>query len=259
MMIHRLFALFCASLIMISPAADAGDESRMLETAVQRYWDARVQGDWTVVYDLLPEEDRPMTQEQFIAAQSKEDRGLQYLRATVGEVAVADDLGWVDVEYEVRFKEFPAIPPKRGKTWDVWRKTDTWQPIANRLRPTVPSRPPHVRPAKDEAALMQRAEALWQARAQSNWSGVYQYLEPGYRAHVTADNFAAQQPLVAYLSPKVEWAEVSGDSGRVKVSYTAKVTDPSLAKLDPKQAISIADWLRVEGNWYLSMRKRKRR
>jgi hypothetical protein len=71
-----------------------------------------------------------------------------------------------------------------------------------------------------------------------------------------------RKELVSSFSHRLEWVEVIGENGQAKVAYTDKLNDPSLAKLDskedivdPKEGIAIADWIKVDGQWYRSMRR----
>ena len=70
-----------------------------LKARAGRLWEARVKGEWASVYEfLLPEEQPKLTREQFVAAK-KEKGPVHYLSAEIGEVAVAGDTGWVEVNY----------------------------------------------------------------------------------------------------------------------------------------------------------------
>jgi hypothetical protein len=238
-------------------AAAEEPAEQALKARADRLWEARVKGEWASVYEfLLPEEQTKLTQEQYVI--SKKEKGpVHYLSAEIGEVAVAGDTGWVEVNYLWRPSAYSALPPTQAHLWEVWQKREDWRPLSKELREQVPSRPPHVRPAAEEAALGKRAEAFWQAKEAQDWRRLYEYLEPGYRAQEPIDAFLKKKSVALYLTHRLEWVEVSDEHGRVKVAYTHRPNDPTLTKLDPRESTVIEDWIKVQGQWYRHYGERK--
>ncbi len=246
--------LLCALLPWTGSAVRADDEARLLEQRVKAFWAARVAGDYAQVYRVLsPAEQSKATESEY--AKQKEKGPFVWLGAKVGEVAIVGDLAWTHVQYEYRMTDIPDMPPTPGAFWHVWQRLDQWRPIPQGTRATFPSRPPHLRPAAEEAELAERARAYWRAQAAGDWARVYQYLEPAYQDGISLRDFVANRPPIAYSSPQIEWAEVLDTSGRVKVVVGARLQDPSLAKLEPKRRVKVDRWVKAEGQWHVRVRK----
>ena len=82
---------------MVSLGIAAEQDKQVLETRAKQFWEAEVKQDWGTVYGLLtPEEGVNATREQYVAFR-REKGPFQYLTAQIGEVAVAGDIGWVQV------------------------------------------------------------------------------------------------------------------------------------------------------------------
>lgn len=235
--------------------ATEDSEAQALRARAQAYWDNQVKGDWAAVFPFLYPADRiNMSVEQFVTRQ--QSWMFRYLAAEVVDAAVANNLGWVQVNYTIEFKRLqenlPALEPKRLQVWEPWEKRDAWYVLSTKeQRERVPSLPPRLRPAAEEAVLARRVEEFWQARQALDWAQAYQYLEPAYREQVSKETFLQRKPYYTYLSHGLAWVEVIGDEGRARVRYTAKINDPSLAKLDPQEKEINENWIKVDGQWYL--------
>jgi mRNA-degrading endonuclease YafQ of YafQ-DinJ toxin-antitoxin module len=235
----------------VSLALAAEQDKQALEARARQFWEAEVKQDWGTVYDLsIPEERANATREQYVAFR-REKGPFQYLTAQIGEVAVAGDIGWVQVAYDVRPLNYPEVKPHHIQIWDLWHKRDTWYPVPKPQRDQFPKLPPHLRPADEEAALSKRAHDYWQAKETQDWQLIYQYLTPDHRAQVSLEQFLKKKALFSYFSHRLEWTEVITDNrGRVKVVYRRKLNDPSVSKLDPQEDRVIENWIKIDNQWY---------
>jgi hypothetical protein len=246
---------FAFAFAAASPAADDQDAKQSLTERAHIFWNARVKGDWDSVYNLLAAEDKAhFTSEEFVAHR-KEKGPFRFLSAKLEDVAVAGDLGWVKVDYTIQSAVFPDVPARDVQGWDIWQQRDgQWYPILKKAqRKRLPQLPPHMRPAEEEALLAQRANELWSAKEKEDWTLIYPYLEPAFRDKVSEEEFQKSNALSAYLSHTLEWVEVIGDRGRVKVVYTHTPNAPALTKLEPEPDVMIEQWVKVDGQWYRRM------
>lgn len=254
----RLMVWPLSMLLALSVSAGAADEHATLRERAAALWQARVQGDWPTVYDLAVVPGQSVTsKDQFVAYQEKEGP-FEYLSAQVEEAEILGDLGWVRVIYAARPKQFRGVPPTQVEVWDIWvRRDGQWRPVPQASLSEVPQRPPSVRPPEEEAALAARVRAYWAARVGGDYQTVYGMLVERYRERTPLDKFLARRALLIYLAHDVEWAEVTGESGRAKVVYTYKLNDPSLSKMTPQQAVEFETWEKVDGQWYLDPSPKK--
>lgn len=224
--------------------AELGDRARA-------FWLARVEADWRREYGFYHSDHvADVSAERYLAL--RHERGpFRYLSARVGEVVVRGDLGWVEVTYSAEFVEFPTVPARTQSIWDVWRHRDgAWYPLQDAERKLFPRRPLDRTPPAAAAALRGRVEDLWSARAQQDWALVYEYLEPDYRSAVPLAEFTARRALYRYSSHAVEWVEVIGNTGRVKVRFDRTLNDPTLHKLEAESASVVEEWSRIDGEWF---------
>jgi len=232
----------------------AQDERKALTDRAKAFWDARVKGDWGTVFDFLADsEKKGGTKEQYIAF-SKEKGPFRYLSYKLEDVEVESDTGWVKTAYELEPTRFPGLPPNKVNTWQVWEKWEgQWFPIPTDRQQEVPKLPPRLRPVKEESAVMARANEFWKAREKDDYKSVYQMLPPAFREKVPADEFLGKKALNTYVSHTVQWAEVSGDRAKVRITVDYRPNDPNLTKIDPQQEIILQQWLKVNNQWYLDV------
>lgn len=258
---HHLLILFFGVLGMLMGvgSAQAQGEEEALKARADKFWKARVQEDWATVYHFLfLEEKDKETQEQFVAFR-KEKGPFRYLSAEVGKAAVAGEIGWVELSYAARPSAYPEVPPEQVAMWEPWRLQEgQWYPVPPQQWEQLPKRPPHLRPAEEEAALTQRAHEFWQAREGQDWALIYHYLDPDYRAKISEKKFLTKKSLFAYSDHRLDWVEVTGNQGRVKVTYFRKLNDPTLYKLKPKEDSMVEEWVKVDGTWYRRARQSDR-
>lgn len=237
----------------IAGAAGIPDEQKSLEKAVKTYWEAQVKQDWGALYDVSPPEVKAgISKEQFVAF-NLEKNPIVYLSYDVGRVEVSGKLGWADVAWEARAAKFPEAPPRKLREWMVWAKGEGgWYPLPpKKAAEEAPQLPPSVRPAGEEAALAKRVDQFWQAREADRWDLVYQFCDPQFRERVSLDEFLQKKALRAYFAHSVDWTEVSGDTGTVRLTSKYRITDPALSKLDPQEDTMLEKWVKVDGVWYL--------
>lgn len=243
----------CLITVLIGSFAEAQQEhaTQALKERAKTLWNARVAGDWATVYNLLPvEETSEMTKEAFVA-QRKEKDPFRYLSTKLGEAAVAGAMGWVELEYDVQLKDYPQAPPRHMQTWSVWFvKNGQWYPMTKEQREQAPKLPPQKRPADEEARLSSRAQEFWKAREGRDWALTYQFLKPEYRAQVPVEQFLPSDRPPSYLSHRLEWTEVNGEHGRVKVAFTYELKEPESPKPGPQENSIIEDWVKTDGQWY---------
>ena len=242
-----------------SASADPAEDAKTLKDRVQKFWEARVQDQWEVVFDLMSLEEQQMANDrEKFAAYQREKGWFKYTDVKLGEAFVDKDLGWVEVTFTTGLRQYPAMPPQTSTLWDVWRKVDgTWRPVPQPLLEQFPKRPPAVRSAEDETALTARVHALWNARQAQDWGTIYDMLDPVYRAANPKEEFLKRRSKYRYLRHKIEWVEVNGAQARGKVYFQQILNDPTLHKLEPPDEAAIEPWAKIDGQWYRVMEKPK--
>jgi len=248
----KTLALFSCVMISLSGGVLAQQKpGQALKEPAKDFWEARIKGDWATVYRYLSPMDKDkFTQDQFVSSR-KEKGPFRYLSYKLGDVEIAGQLGWVEVSYTVEPVGFANYPARHMHIWQVWQEMDDrWYPVPASQRAEVPKKPPHMRPAEEEASLIRRAHEFWNAKEREDWLLIYQYLDPAFTSEVSSEEFLEKTALFSYLSHRVEWAEVTGDRGRVKLTYACRLKDPSLAKSDPIETGVVEEWIKVNSHWY---------
>jgi hypothetical protein len=159
-------------------------------------------------------------------------------------------MGWVEVDYNTLIRRFETLPPRDAKLWQKWRYVDgQWHPVPLRDLVSYPE-PPVRRNAREEAALRARFMQSWAARKAGDHKELYQFIDPLDQPRMPEEPYVDMQELLEYRTCQVNWVEVVGDLGRIHVTYTRKVTDPSLSKLPVETVSEIEDWVKMDGQWY---------
>jgi hypothetical protein len=237
-----------AGCLLSGPAR--ADDTTELQTRARSFWDARVAGDWDTVYSMLPpEEQAQVTREKYVEYQAT-GGPFRYLKAQIGEITIDKDMAWIALVYTVEARQYPGIPPREITTFDIWTRREDWRPVPRAILNEYPRRPPHARPAEEEARLIARVDASWQARQKQDWTAVYGFLEPGYRQNVSLEEFLLRRAKLIYESHQVVWAEVTEDRARAKVVFTHRLNDPSVSKMTPRESTDVEDWIKIDGEWY---------
>jgi hypothetical protein len=243
---------FCLILMSLhgAPGCLAQGDQGLRERA-QAFWDARVREDWAVLYRYLPVSDRSQVGLDEFTTFSKEKNPFRFLSFELGEMETAGELGWVKQVYTVQATGVSDVPPRKIENCQVWEKIDgNWFPISEKRRAEVPSRPPSMRPAAEEADLTKRVNEFWEAKEKEQWGLLYAYCDPEYRKTVSQEEFLGKKALHVYVAHSVEWAEVTGDRGKVRVTYLIRSSDPYLSKAAPEDDAIVEDWVKSEGVWY---------
>lgn len=236
----------------------AADDVADLKANATRFWEARVQGDWKTVYALMPPEEiaQAGTADVFVTYQQTQGP-FRYSQATIHDVVVEQDLGWVRVEFVSSPRFYPTVDPTVVDTWQVWQKRESWRPVARGLAGQFPTRPRKVRPAAEETALSTRVDEEWNAHRAGDYAKIYELLDPAYRAATPREEFLARKARYHYLRHTVEWAEVNGDCGRARIAFTRKLNDPTLYKEEPEEVTAFENWLKIDGQWFRDMKPRR--
>lgn len=227
-----------ASLLTPESVRDAG-----LLRSAERLWRAKLDHDWVTVARMQS----PTGTVDEAAVKPSE---LLVVKYKLGDAWRQKDRGWVNVDFTTRMARFPDIPPRSVRIWQKWRlKNEQWRPVPPDELDDYPV-VPLLRDRVQEAALQERFDVSWNARLHKNWEALYQMTDPRDRADVPFEEFLKGEHLIDYLSHKVEWIEVIGDRGRVRVQYHHRLADPSLTKLPPATIAVTELWVRRDDVWY---------
>lgn len=247
----------CLMLLVVvcaHPLQAARDENKVLQEQATKLWDARVKGDWATVYDYLSEEEREdRTREKYVEV-SKQAGPWRYLNYKIGAVEVAKDMGWVKVEYSAEPVQFPGIKPRQRDRWEKWEKVDDrWTVVPGKRAVEFPKLPPSQRPINEEKAVQARAEQFWRAQEKSDFTAIYYLCAPDFRKKVSLEQWLLMKSQRLYLSHEILWVEVTGDHAVVRTAYEYRLNDPAVSKMAPVEDVAAHDWLKVDGQWYLSI------
>jgi len=224
-----------------------------LRARAEQLWQARQKEDWSTVYVFEePGRREGLDQQQFEEWHRKNEPFVIH-DYKLGRVQTDGPLGWVEVQYRSTIRQFPALAPREAQRWEKWRLTDgQWYPVPRNELDRYPESPA-VRNAAEEDRLRARFQEAWQARQRGDWAALHALLEPRAREGVTVDQLATDGQRLEYRSCQVQWVEVIGDRGQVRVAYEVKRTDPNLSKMPPEITMITERWLRIEGEWYRQM------
>jgi hypothetical protein len=251
---RTLAVLLFSTLTPTALAAAASDATQSLGEAAGALWEARVSEDWETVYDLVPDDQRAKSSRDQFVSFRREKGPFQYLSAEVEEVYVSGDIGWVAVKFSARPKAYPQLPPTRVESWDTWQIRDgRWQALSKDESDQLPRLPPARRSTAEERRLAGRASEFWHAKERQDWALIHEYLQPDYQAKVPLKEFLERKAMFAYLDHRLDWTEVIGNKGRVRIVYTHKLNDPSVSKMEPEESAKIEAWIKVGGQWHRRM------
>jgi len=226
--------------------SDAAD----LRSRALAYWEARRRQDWSTLYDYQDSETRSKVSLDQFATWSQSNEPLEVESYSLQSVETDGDLGWAHLRYTARPARFPNIEPRENDHWQKWRWVDNeWFPVPARELDAYPSAP-SLRDAAAEKKLRKRFEESWALRLNRDWHALYELGDPDDRSRVPELQFVSAEELIEYLDHTVDWVEVIGDRGRVRVGYLHRLADPSLTKLAPTTAYVIEPWIFRGGVWY---------
>ncbi len=255
-----IFGGFCLALISLYSYGATGcfaQADQGLRERAQAFWDARVREDWAVLYQYLPASARGEASVDDFTTWSKKNTPFRYLSFELEQVETAKDLGWVKVVSAAQVSGFTQLAPRKTESWQPWQKTDgSWIPVPAKELADVPSRPPSMRPAEEEANLTKRADDFWQAKEQEQWGLIYAYCDPEFRKTVSQEEFLGKKSRYIYVTHSVDWVEVTGDTAKVMVTYLTRPSDPHLSKAEPVGDAAVEEWIKIEGVWYRSIQNK---
>ena len=231
-------------------------EEEVLKGRAETYWEAHVKKDWATVYAYLPSADKKGMSEGAYVSLRKGHQSLDFLSYEVGGVEIVDDMGWVEVRYKSVPTGFPGYPPQEMHIWQLWRRVDQgWFPLSASEYSDWPNNPPHLRQTEEEVGLRKKVDSFWSAIEAEDWQTVYSLLDPGFRAKIPLKEFLEKKAMYSYVSHRIHWVEAVSDTAKAKVSYTRRIKDPNLGKLDPVETTTVMKWAKVEGTWYCLIQK----
>lgn len=232
----------------LTPALRPEDE---LRARAETLWRARRDQNWAEVFQFrTPAERQDAKVEDFIEWSNKNEPFI-IERYELGAVEVAEPLGWTQVKYTSRIRQFPNQPPRDAEQWQKWRRIESqWYPIAPREVAGYPE-PPSQRNAAQEARLRARFADYWKARSTRDYQKLVELTDPADRPELTVEEVQAIEERIAFLDARIEWVEVIGPRGRMAVTYKHKLDDPSLTKAQPRETTLIERWIESDGEWYL--------
>lgn len=255
MAVSLIFLILSAYLpVNIAHAQD--DTSQLIERANQ-YWQAKVKGDYAVLYDFLSPEEKGSETSQEYATRMKDKGVFQFLSFKIEDAQISSEIGWVRVDYETKPIRYPKLNPSHRNSWTLWKKIDQkWYPMSTGVATTYPTLPPKLRLAEEESALTKRAEAYWTAIQNQDMETVYKYYEPKFKATMSLEEFMKKKQMNLYLSHRIDWAEVSSPNfGVVRVTFSSRPNDQTLAKARPIEKSLLESWVKVDNEWYRSLTK----
>lgn len=240
-----------------STATASGDESvsasRKLEKSLREraeaVWKARLEHDCKVIATFLdPKEYVEETLEQKIDI--CEGDPFRYDKYQIQKVEADENYGWVHVGYAVRVVPYLKEPAQEMEIIEKWRLTDgKWFPVASRIAETCPE-PLSKRNATEEKRLRARFDKTWALRQAKDWKGLYELTDPMDRSRVSESDYAESEGLIEYFEHEVDWVQVIGGKGELRVTYTNKLADPNMTKLNRRKINISEKWIQREGEWY---------
>jgi hypothetical protein len=235
------------------PAADesrsARPQEQVLRERAEEAWKARLERDCkTTARFMDPKEYIIETPEKLV--QICEEDPFRYEKYRIGKVETDGNFGWIWVDYAVRAAEYVKEPAQEMSIVEKWRLVDgLWYPIASRIEETCPE-PRSKRDAAEEQRLRARFDQTWPLRLARDWKALYQLTDPKDRDRVPETQFVESESLIEYFEHEVDWVQVIGDRGELRVTYTNKLADPSMTKMNRRKINISEKWIKRDGEWY---------
>jgi len=197
---------------------------------------------------IEPEKRKDWSRDAF-AAWSENNEPFQVLDYTIKHVEEQGILGWVTVDYTSKIRQFPQSPARKAAKLEKWSQIDgVWYLVPKEKEASIPA-PPSQRDAAAERRLRERFDEAWDARRRGDHDALYQMIDLDQRKQVSPALFDKGESVIDYLGAAVQWVEVVGDRGRVCVTYTFKLADPNMKKMQPQHKTIIEDWKLQQGQW----------
>jgi hypothetical protein len=225
-----------------------------LETRANQFWKAKITENWDAVFDFYEPEKQEMFDRDEFKKWSAENEMFQIREFELGRVQTDGEIGWAEVNYNTSLRRYPNLEPRSAYQWQKWRKIgNAWYPIAQEELDQYPSAPA-LRDSAAEDKLRERLELTWSARLDRDWTALYYLTDPSDYDIVDPAEYAQIEDLFEYLDRQVHWVEVIGDHGRAYVTYHHRLTDESLERLPPRDAIVMEKWVKRDNEWYFDLK-----
>lgn len=243
-----------------APAPRAAKEARAptkpgvpeLQHRAEQLWSARIENRWSDVFRIQDPNAIESGREAEFVNWAKENEPFEIQSFQIKTTQVANDLGWVEVDYRSTLRRFPDLPPRDATCWEKWRISKAlWWPVPRTELDLFPDAPA-TRNATEEGRLYARFAEAWRAIQARDRLSMRQLVDPRVRDRTLEGTLLAASESAEYVRCESQWIEVVGDSGRIRVRYQVKSTDPSLTKLPPQDHWITERWVRVDGEWYRS-------
>lgn len=221
-----------------------------LREAATTLWTARIDRDFATIYRFQPDSYRSSVDLESFVRTGAEDLLFRYLTMELGDVEIADNVGWVELRTQTalaRFADIPARSISRRETWIC--EAGRWRPCTPEESNGLPQAP-SLRSADAESALRERFLAYGRARVAGDHKALYECISPADRLRLPFAEFAESEAVLRILAAEPDWVEVIGDVGRVRVSYLVASADPSLSKLNPRCVQVTEQWREEEATWF---------
>lgn len=109
--------------------------------------------------------------------------------------------------------------------------------------------------APNEERLKQRFTAYWNSRIQADLSKTYTFMDPMFRDRNKKEAYIANQATFTYFSANPESFVVTGNRGKVALSYEFELPEVMLGgkmiKVPRTTEKTVQDWIWIDGDWYL--------
>lgn len=234
----------------------SNDARRELQETAEKVWKARVARDCETIakyYD--PNEYAANTQDERLEICQKDP--FRYQSYRIGKVEAEIPYGWIYVHYDAKFAPYEAEPAESVDTVEKWKRIrDVWYPVPARIVETCPESPSQ-RNAAEEAKLRKRFERTWELRLARDWKSLYEMTDPEDRQHVSESQYAESEGLIQYFGHDLEWVEVMGDLGQIRVTYDNKLNDPNMSKMRGRKINLAEHWIKRNGEWYRDLLRNK--
>lgn len=227
--------------------------TQSLRERAQELWLARQSEDWSVVFQFEdPDQREHATVEQFVAW-CNESEPFREVAFTLHDLKCDGDLAWVDLESTTQMRRFPDVPPRTTRTWEKWHRLNgSWYPVPKGRLEDYPASPSE-RELEDEPRLRARFEASWTARQHQDWTALYALTDPRDHEAISESALANAYGRYRFVSAKVQWVEVIGQRGRIRVAIECALNDPSLTKMPSDILVITEKWIKHEEVWFLDL------
>lgn len=229
--------------------------SQALRTRTEQLWHARQERDCPAVFSFEDPSAPQPTDEAAFLSWCREDDPFRIRAYNIAAAETDGDMGWVRIETTTEFAKSPEPQVTQVETWEKWHTVKgQWYPLQHDEQMNYPEAP-SLRNTAEEKRLRSRFAEAWDAMHAGDWARLYQLVDPRDRENITEQSFVKAAGTLQYLSYELHWIEVTGERGRVRVSYEHKVTDPNLTKMAPRTIAVIDYWVLREGTWFRDLKR----